>query len=78
MKKLTKAEITELLALPNGPEKLMNMNVDLDRLTETAAEMFVVLFVDFKLGKRKFHLAKVDNLVAAVDEHINLKISVSV
>lgn len=41
MKKLTKEQITDLLALPNGPEKLMNMNVDLDRLTETAAEMFI-------------------------------------
>ena len=41
MKKLTKEEITEILAQPNGPEKLSKMNVDQDRLLETASEMFI-------------------------------------
>ena len=40
MRKLTKDEITAILAEPNGPDKLVNMNVDLDRALETAAEMF--------------------------------------
>lgn len=40
MKKLTRDEITALLAQPNGAEKLYNMNVDQDALLQTASLMF--------------------------------------
>ena len=41
MKKLTEEEITNILAQPNGPEKLMDMNVDQAHLLETAKRMFI-------------------------------------
>lgn len=41
MRKLTRDEITEQLAKPNGAEALASMNVDKDALLETAAYMFI-------------------------------------
>ena len=40
MKKLTKDEISAVLAQPNGAEKLCSMNVDMSSLLENAKEMF--------------------------------------
>ena len=40
MKKLTKEEISAILAEPNGPVRLVQMNVDPDSLFENALEMF--------------------------------------
>ncbi|MBR6429127.1 MAG: methyltransferase [Clostridia bacterium] len=40
MKKLTKDEIRAALALPNGPEKLANMNADPDALLREAVALF--------------------------------------
>lgn len=41
MKKLTKEEITAILAEPNGSVRLASMNVDQEKLLDTAAEMFI-------------------------------------
>jgi predicted RNA methylase len=40
MKKLTREEIAAILAEPNGPVKLVQMNIDLDSLFDNAAAMF--------------------------------------
>ena len=41
MKKLTEEEILELVGRPNGPDKLMSMNIDLDDLFEKSVGLFV-------------------------------------
>ena len=41
MKRYTKDEVRELLAMPNGAEKLVSDNTDIDKLFDMAVELFI-------------------------------------
>ena len=77
MKKLTKEEITQKLAEPNGPAALAAMNVDRDALLDTAAAMFAedgaASALIIRLAANKQYLIKLSENAAfteALKKHI--------
>ena len=77
MKRVSKDEIIEYLGMPNGAEKLVGMNCDLDDMLDKAAELYIeeglasALLVRF--AKRKQYLVRLSEngeFIAALERNL--------